>query len=149
MARRRILTSLQQDVLPIMQKNCQSCHRPGEIGRRRPHNEKPRARGPRRSARRCSPRRCRRGSPIRVSATRQRPQTHRSRRQNLGGLGGCGPRRRAIPKTCPPPIEWRDGWNIKPDLVIGNAQNHTMCLRGHYRIHLFRGSERIYEKTLG
>ena len=51
-----------KDVLPILQKNCQSCHRPGEIAPMSFLTYRARGRGRRRSSWQCSRKRCRRGS---------------------------------------------------------------------------------------
>jgi len=107
-----------KDVLPILQKNCQTCHRPGEVA---PMSlltytdARPRAKA------------------IRVAADRQQMTPwfaatsvgHFSNERRLtsaqiatisawaddGALEGDK-------KDAPPPVAFTDGWNIKPDVTV-------------------------------
>src|SRR5580658_536143 len=119
-----------KDVLPIMQKNCQSCHRPGEIG--------PMAlltyQGTRPWAK----------SIKAAVLTKKMPPWFADPRfghfandrrltkddvQTLAAWVDAGAPE-GVPKDMPPPIEWRDGWNIKPDVVIEMPKPYNVPARG-------------------
>ena len=119
-----------KDVLPILQKNCQSCHRPGEIG--------PMAlltyQGTRPWAK----------SIKEAVLTKKMPPWFADPRfghfandrrlteadvQTLAAWVDAGAPE-GDPKDMPPPIEWRDGWNIKPDVVIEMPKAYNVPARG-------------------
>ena len=119
-----------KEVLPILQKNCQSCHRPGEIG---PssfltyQSTRPWAKAIREAV-----------------LTKKMPPWFadprfghfaNDRRLNEADIktlvawaDAGAPEGDA--KDMPPPIEWRDGWNIKPDVVVEMPKPYSVPARG-------------------
>ena len=119
-----------KDVLPILQKNCQTCHRPGEAA--------PFSLLTYESARPWA--KAIKGA---VAARKMPPwfadpkYGHFSNDARLpdsdvqtivawvdgGALQGD-------PKDAPAPIEWREGWNIKPDVEISLLKPYTVPAKG-------------------
>ena len=135
-----------KDVLPIMQKNCQSCHRPGEIG---PmplltyESTRPWAKSIKEAVLTkkmppwfADPRFGHFANDRALSKPTSRPWSP----------GWMRARRKAMRKTCRRPSNWRDGWNIKPDRRDRNAKAVQRSRAGHHRVHLLRGSERLSTK---
>jgi hypothetical protein len=119
-----------KDVLPILQKNCQSCHRPGEIG--------PFSLLTYESARPWA-------KSIKTAVlTQKMPPWFADPRYghfaNDRRLNDSDIRRIAAwvdagapegnPKDRPAPITWTDGWNIKPDVVLGMQKPYNVPAKG-------------------
>jgi mono/diheme cytochrome c family protein len=119
-----------KDVLPILQKNCQSCHRPGEIG--------PMSLLDYQSARPWA-------KAIKSAvATRKMPPWfadpkygHFSNDRRLteaqintlvAWVDAGAPEGDA--KDKPTPVKWKDGWNIRPDVVLQMARPFTVPAKG-------------------
>jgi mono/diheme cytochrome c family protein len=119
-----------KDVLPILQKNCQSCHRPGEIG--------PMSLLDYQSARPWA-------KAIKSAvATRKMPPWfadpkygHFSNDRRLteaqintlvAWVDAGAPEGDA--KDKPAPLKWQDGWNIRPDVVLQMARPFTVPAKG-------------------
>jgi len=119
-----------KDVLPILQKNCQSCHRPGEIG--------PFSLLSYESARPWA-------KSIKTAVlTRKMPPWFadpkyghfaNDRRLNdadikkiTAWVDAGAPEGNA--KDRPASITWTDGWNIKPDVVLGMQKPYTVPAKG-------------------
>jgi hypothetical protein len=119
-----------KDVLPILQKNCQSCHRPGEIG---PNSfltyesTRPWAKA------------------IKTAVlTRKMPPWFADPRYghfaNDRRLNDADVRTISAwvdagapegdPKEKPASIQWTDGWNIKPDVVLGMTKPYPVPAKG-------------------
>jgi len=119
-----------KDVLPILQKNCQSCHRPGEIG---PfslltyESSRPWAKSIKSAV-----------------LTQKMPPWFadpkyghfaNDRRLNdadikmiAAWVDAGAPE--GNPKDKPAPITWTDGWNIKPDVVLGMQKPYNVPAKG-------------------
>jgi hypothetical protein len=107
-----------KDVLPILQKNCQVCHRPGEIG---PmplltyENARPWAKAIKASV-------LSRKMPPWLADPRYRHFSNDRRLSDedihkmVAWVDAGAPEGDA--KDKPAPIQWADGWNIRPDLVL-------------------------------
>lgn len=119
-----------KDVLPILQKNCQSCHRPGEIG--------PMSLLDYRSARPWA-------KSIKAAVvTRKMPPwfadpayghfsndrrlTDSQIRTIAAWIDAGAPE--GDPKDRPAPVKWRDGWNIRPDVVLEMPRPFTVPATG-------------------
>ena len=125
-----VQTTFYKDVLPILQKNCQSCHRAGEIGPMplltyadvRPWAKSIKAAvlarkmppwfadpkfGHFREARRLAD-----TDSSKIAAW-----------VDGGGLEGDV-------KDAPPPVQWREGWNIRPDEVFQMPDAYTVPVSG-------------------
>jgi len=107
-----------KDVLPILQKNCQSCHRPGQIGPMPLLNYQ----GARPWAKAMKAAVTARKMPPWFADPKYGPYLNdRSLKQDeidtiakwadAGALEGD-------PKDAPPPVEFAEGWVIQPDVVI-------------------------------
>src|ERR1700744_4572159 len=119
-----------KDVLPILQKNCQTCHRPGEIGPMAFLNYE----GTRPWAK----------SIKQAVLTKQMPPWfadpsygHFSNERKLSeadiktvaaAVGGGAPEGNV--KDMPAPIVWSEGWNIKPDLTYQLPKPYTVPKTG-------------------
>jgi hypothetical protein len=119
-----------KDVLPILQKNCQSCHRPGEIGpssfltyeSTRPWAKAIKA----------------------AVATKKMPPWfadpkygHFANDRSLSdrdiatlSAWADGGAREGDPKDKPAPVHWTDGWNIHPDVVIQMQKPYKVPAKG-------------------
>ena len=111
--------SFSKDVLPILQKNCQSCHRPGQMAPMSLvtfRDARPWARAMKTKVE------SRQMPPWFADPAHGRFANDRSLSQkdidtiakwaDSGALEGD-------PKDAPPPVEWPgDGWQIKPDIVV-------------------------------
>ena len=109
-----------KDVAPILQKHCQTCHRPGEAA---PFPlmtyEQVAPLGRQHEARRETEDACRRGTPIPPSDTS--PTTARSpiKKSAPSSPGQIPARPKAIPYDMPAPATFIEGWGIpKPDKVF-------------------------------
>jgi mono/diheme cytochrome c family protein len=119
-----------KDVLPIMQKNCQSCHRPGEIG---PssfltyQSTRPWAKAIREAVltKKMPPWFA---DPRFGHFANDRRLTDADVKTLVAWVDAGAPE--GDPEDMPPPIEWRDGWNIKPDVVIGMPKPYNVPARG-------------------
>ncbi len=119
-----------KDVLPIMQKNCQSCHRPGEIG---PssflsyESTRPWAKAIKEAVltRKMPPWFA---DPRFGHFANDRRLTEADVKTLAAWVDAGAPE--GDPKDMPPPIEWRDGWNIKPDVVIEMPKPYNVPARG-------------------
>ena len=118
-----------KDVLPILQKNCQSCHRPGEIG---PssfltyQSTRPWAKAIREAVltKKMPPWFA---DPRFGHFANDRRLSEADIKTLVAWVDAGAPEGDA--KDMPPPIEWRDGWNIKPDVVVRNAEALSACRR--------------------
>ena len=107
-----------QDILPILQKNCQSCHRPGEIG---PmpllsyENTRPWAKAIKAAvlSRKMPPWFA---DPSYGHFLNDRRLSDRDIRKIAAWVDAGAPE--GDPKGKPAPVEWPDGWNIKPDSIF-------------------------------
>ena len=119
-----------KDVLPILQKNCQACHRPGEIGPMplltyegvRPWAKAIKA----------------------AVATRKMPPwfadpryghfmndrrlSDRDAQKIVGWVDAGAPEGDA--KAKPAPVKWSEGWNIKPDSIFQMPDSYTIPATG-------------------
>ncbi|HSY10808.1 MAG TPA: cytochrome c, partial [Verrucomicrobiae bacterium] len=119
-----------KDVLPIMQKNCQSCHRPGEIG---PssflsyESTRPWAKAIKEAVltKKMPPWFA---DPRFGHFANDRRLTEADVKTLVAWVDAGAPE--GDPKDMPPPIEWRDGWNIKPDVVIEMPKPYNVPARG-------------------
>ena len=109
-----------KDILPILQKNCQSCHRPGQIAPMSLltyHETRPWARSMKAKVEsRQMPPWFADPQHGQFANDRSLSQTRHRRRSRSGRTPA---RRRAIRRMRRPPIEWpADGWQIKPDIIV-------------------------------
>jgi hypothetical protein len=113
-------------VLPILQKNCQSCHRPGEIG---PssfltyESTRPWARAIKNAA-------VSRKMPPWFADPRYGHFANDRRLSDadintLAAWADSGAPE-GDPKDKPAPVQWTDGWNIKPDLTFEMVKPYTV-----------------------
>jgi len=119
-----------RDVLPILQKNCQTCHRPGEIG---PmsflsyESTRPWAKSIRTA----------------VLAKKMPPwfadpryghflNDRRLSEADIATLAAWADQgaTEGDPKDKPAPVEWREGWNIKPDVVFSMSKPFRVPAKG-------------------
>ena len=117
-------------VARILQKNCQECHRPGQIGPMSLltyDDAAAWADDDPRSGRATAA--CRRGTPTRATASS--PTTaacrtaDRGRRCWPGSTQGCP---KGDDKDLPPPREFAEGWRIgKPDVVLRRCRRSSTC----------------------
>jgi hypothetical protein len=124
-----------RDILPIFQKNCQACHRPGEIG---PmplltyENARPWAKAIKAEvlARKMPPwfadpryghfqndRRLSNADVAKIAAW-----------VDAGSLDGDPPE--GAPKDQPPPLAWTEGWNIRADEVFQMPEPYNIPAKG-------------------
>ncbi len=107
-----------KDVLPILQKNCQTCHRPGEIA-------------PMSFLSYESTRPWAKAIKVAVLSKKMPPwfadpryghfaNDRRLAEPDIDKLGAWvdGGAPEGDPKDKPAPVEWHEGWNIKPDVVF-------------------------------
>jgi hypothetical protein len=108
-----------KDVLPILQKNCQSCHRPGQIA--------PMSLVTFRDARPWA-----RAMKTKVESRQMPPWFADPAHGQFANDRSLSPREietiarwadagapEGDPKDAPPPVEWpADGWQIKPDIIV-------------------------------
>jgi hypothetical protein len=107
-----------KDVFPILQKNCQVCHRPGQIG---PmpfltyKNARPWAKAIKASvlSRKMPPWLA---DPQYGHFRNDRRLSDEDMRKLVAWVDAGAPEGDA--KDKPPPIQWTEGWNIRPDLVL-------------------------------
>lgn len=107
-----------KDVLPIFQKNCQSCHRPGEIG---PmpllsyQNARPWAKSIRTAVltRKMPPWFA---DPKYGHFMNDRSLSERDIHTIVSWVDEGAPE--GDPKDKPAPVHWKEGWNIQPDIVF-------------------------------
>ena len=115
-----------KDVLPILQRNCQSCHRPGEIG---PmplltyEGTRPWAKAIKAAvvSRKMPPWFA---DPKYGHFANDRRLSDADIRMVTDWVEAGAPEGDA--KDKPPPVEWTDGWNIKPDLVFEMPKAYTV-----------------------
>ena len=138
-----------KDVLPILQKNCQTCHRPGEIGPMAFLNYE----GTRPWAK----------SIKQAVLTKQMPPWfadprygHFANERKLSDadiktvvawVDAGAPEGNA--KDMPPPMVWTEGWNIKPDLTFQLPEALHGPQGRHHPVHLFHRAERPDQGHLG
>lgn len=107
-----------KDVLPIFQKNCQTCHRPGEIG---PmpllsyENARPWAKSIRTAVltRKMPPWFA---DPKYAHFSNDRSLSEHDIHTITSWVDEGSPE--GDPKAKPAPVQWKEGWNIQPDLVL-------------------------------
>src|SRR5690242_10896690 len=128
-AKARVVT-FNRDVLPILQKNCQACHRPGEIA---PmsfltyKDTRPWAKAMKEAG-----------------VSRQMPPWfadpaygHYANDKRLSdaeiqtiSAWADGGAVEGDPKDMPPPVTFQDGWNIKPDMIIEMPKDFNVPATG-------------------
>lgn len=119
-----------KDVLPILQKNCQSCHRPGEIG---PMSllDYPSARPWAKAikaavlSRKMPPWFA---DPKYGHFSNDRRLTEAQIKTIAAWVDAGAPEGDA--KDKPAPVKWRDGWNIRPDVILQMARPFTVPATG-------------------
>jgi mono/diheme cytochrome c family protein len=119
-----------KDVLPILQKNCQVCHRPGEVG---PmafltyEGTRPWAKAMKEAVltRKMPPWFA---DPQFGHYANDRRLPDADIKTLVAWVEGGAPEGDA--KDKPAPMQWNDGWNIKPDLVFEVAKPYAVPARG-------------------
>jgi len=119
-----------RDVLPILQKNCQSCHRPGEIG---PasflsyESTRPWAKAIKTAVltRKMPPWFA---DPKYGHFANDRRLSDRDIQTLTAWVDAGAPE--GDPKDKPAPVQWSDGWNIKPDVVVGMPKPYAVPAKG-------------------
>jgi mono/diheme cytochrome c family protein len=119
-----------KDVLPILQKNCQSCHRPGEIG---PMSfltyeaTRPWAKAIKEAvlAKKMPPWFA---DPRFGHFENDRRLSDSDIKRIVDWVDAGVPE--GDPKDKPAPVAWNDGWNIKPDVVFEMAKPYTVPAAG-------------------
>jgi mono/diheme cytochrome c family protein len=119
-----------KDVLPILQKNCQSCHRPGEIGpmpllsyeATRPWAKSIRAAV---TARKMPPWFA---DPKYGNFANDRRLSDADISKVVAWVDAGAPEGDA--KDKPAPVQWQEGWNIKPDVVFQIPRPYTVPKTG-------------------
>ncbi|HUI76917.1 MAG TPA: cytochrome c [Bryobacteraceae bacterium] len=119
-----------KDILPILQKNCQSCHRPGEIGpfslltyeSARPWAKSIKAavlteKMPPWFA-----------DPKYGHFANDRRLSDTDIKKIAAWVDAGAPE--GNPKDKPAPLTWTDGWNIKPDVVLGMQKPYNVPAKG-------------------
>jgi hypothetical protein len=122
-----------KDVLPILQQNCQGCHRPGEIG---PmplltyENTRPWAKAIKASvlSRKMPPWLA---DPKYSHFTNDRRLSDADLNRIVAWVDAGAPEGDA--KDVPPPIQWTEGWNIRPDLVFQMPDPYEIPATGALR----------------
>ena len=107
-----------KDVLPILQKNCQTCHRPGQIApmsfltykETRPWAKAMKAAV---ASRKMPPWFA--DPQVRPLLERPLPEAKRDRDHRQMGRHRCVG---GDPKDAPPAVNWPDGWQIQPDVIV-------------------------------
>ena len=138
-----------KDVLPVLQKNCQDCHRPGEAA---PmsfltyESTRPWAKAIKTAV---VAEKCRPGLRIRISASSatRRTLTEADIRTfaawaDSGALEGSADDK-------PAPREWTDGWRIKPDVIVSMPEASIRRGKGCGRDQRIPDSESLYRRYLG
>ena len=119
-----------KQVLPILQKNCQACHRPGEIG---PmsfltyEETRPLAKAIKEAVL------MRKMPPWFADAqighfANERRLTDADIRTLVDWVDRGAPE--GVPKDKPAPVKWIDGWNIKPDIVYTMPKPYAIPATG-------------------
>jgi hypothetical protein len=124
------IVTFKKDVLPILQKNCQVCHRPGEIG---PmplltyENARPWAKAIKASvlSRKMPPWLA---DPQYGHFRNDRRLTDEELHKLVAWVDAGAPEGDA--KDQPPPVQWTDGWNIRPDLVLQMPDPYKIPVTG-------------------
>ena len=120
-----------KDVLPILQKNCQACHRPGEIA---PmsfltyKDARPWAKAIKAAVVEAADAAVVRGSGVRP--LRQRQAAERRRDRDARRVGRRRRRRKATRRTSRRRSRFQDGWNIKPDMIIEMPKDFNVPATG-------------------
>jgi hypothetical protein len=119
-----------KDVLPILQKNCQTCHRPGEVAPMSFLTYE----GTRPWAKAIKAAVISRKMPPwladpEVGEFRNAPQITEADIKTLSAWADNGARQ-GDARDKPAPIEWFDGWRIKPDVVASMQEPYTIAAKG-------------------
>jgi hypothetical protein len=119
-----------KDVLPILQKNCQTCHRPGEIGPMSLldyQNSRPWAKAIKSSvvSRKMPPWFA---DPKYGHFSNDRRLTDAQIKTLVSWVDAGAPE--GDPKDKPAPARWTDGWNIRPDVVLQMSRPFTVPAKG-------------------
>ena len=139
-----------KDVLPVLQKNCQSCHRPGEVAPMSLltyEQARPWARAIKTADRQRS--RCRPGLPIPrtdISPTSVASARARSKRSTAGSMQA---RRRATRAMHHRALAFENGWNIKPDIVVEMPKAFADSGLRHHQLQVRGGQRRVHRGPLG
>jgi len=117
-----------KDVLPILQKNCQGCHRPGEIG-------------PMSFLTYESTRPWAKAMKVAVATKKMPPwfaevghfandrQLSENEIKTLSSWADGGAPE-GNPKDAPAPVKFQDGWNIKPDMIVEMPKPFKVAAKG-------------------
>jgi hypothetical protein len=119
-----------RDVLPILQKNCQSCHRPGEAGPMSLldyQSTRPWAKAIKAAVleKKMPPWFA---DPKYGHFSNDRRLSSVDIRTLVSWVDSGAPE--GDPKDKPPPLRWNPGWNIRPDVVLAMPQPYTVPARG-------------------
>jgi hypothetical protein len=129
--------SFNKDVLPILQKNCQVCHRTGEVAPMSFEtyaSTRPWAKAIKQAV-------LKKQMPpwfadIRYGDFRNQPQLTDSDIQTLTAWADSGaPEGEA--KAKPAPIAWPTGWRVKPDVILSMPETHNVPAKGAGEIKTF------------
>jgi hypothetical protein len=129
--------SFNKDVLPILQKNCQSCHRPGEVapmslltyGSARPW-----AKAIKEAV--VSKKMPPWFADPRYGDFRNDPRLSEQEIRTLAAWADAGaPEGDA--KDKPAPVDWPDGWRIRPDMIISMPEPYNIPAKGAGEIKSF------------
>ena len=120
-----------KDVLPILQANCQGCHRPGEVAPMSLltyEQARPWARGIKAavSSRQMPPW----FADPSYRSLRQRAPARRSRDRDRSSAWADAGAPAGNAADAPPPLTFHDGWNIKPDIIVEMPKPFELPARG-------------------
>src|SRR5262245_36012957 len=124
------LVTFNKDVLPILQKNCQSCHRPGEVA---PmsfltyDSTRPWAKAIKAAV--LSKKMPPWFADPQYGDFRNAPKLTSAERNTLAAWADTGARE-GNPGERPAAVQWADGWQIKPDVVVSMAEPYHVRARG-------------------
>jgi hypothetical protein len=119
-----------KDILPILQKNCQTCHRPGEVA---PmsfltyESTRPWAKAIKAAV--LSKKMPPWLADPQYGAFRNAPQLTETDIKTLATWADSGARE-GDPQDKPAPIQWVSGWRIKPDVVVSMAEPYLIPAKG-------------------
>ena len=126
-----------KDVLPILQKNCQVCHRPGEVAPMSLltyENARPWAKAIKTAV--LSKQMPPWLADPRYGGFRNAPQITQQDIQTLAAWADGGAPE-GDPKDKPKPVEWPEGWRIQPDVIVSMPEPHAVPTRGAGEIKSF------------
>jgi hypothetical protein len=136
-----------KDVLPILQKNCQTCHRPGEVAPMSLltyESARPWAKAMKQAVltKQMPPWFADR----KYGEFRNAPKLTDADRKLLAAWADAGaPEGDA--KDKPAPINWPDGWHLKPDVIVSMPEAHRISAKGSGEIKSFLVNNPFREDT--